>query len=184
MWVFFWVIFAFKLGKNWNFDLFWAHWLRLWPYIYMPYISHISIGGQFRGFESYRSRGKKENKAEKGKRREKLEMRKTNLQPPFSGCKSWAFFTIKLGKNAKISLYLPMKWGVRHIYIYTQTNRLLWVNFWHYLVTTMGLLWITRLIFRECFDEIILKLYAKKLPDSYLMYLLRNYFGNWPKVMM
>ena len=33
---------------------------------------------------------KRKNKAEKGKRREKLEGRKTNLQPPFSGCKLWA----------------------------------------------------------------------------------------------
>ena len=43
--------------------------------------------------------------AEKGKRREKLEKRKTNLQPPFSGCKLWAFVTIKLGKKCTISAH-------------------------------------------------------------------------------
>ena len=52
---------------------------------------------------------KTKNKAEKGKRREKLEKRKTNLQPQFVGCKIGAFFTIKLGKNAKNGVYLPMK---------------------------------------------------------------------------
>ena len=53
--------------------------------------------------------------AEKGKRREKLEKRKTNLQPPFSGCKLWAFFTLKLGKKCQTNaLYLHMKCGVRH----------------------------------------------------------------------
>ena len=70
---------------------------------------HASIGGQFLGFEIDRSRGKKKNKAEKGKRREELEKRKTNLQPKFVGCKIGAFFTIKLGKIAKNGVYLPMK---------------------------------------------------------------------------
>ena len=31
---FFWVIFTYKTGENWNFDHFLAHWLRLWPRIY------------------------------------------------------------------------------------------------------------------------------------------------------
>ena len=53
---------------------------------------HTSIGGQFLGFEMYRSRGEKEkNKAENGKRREKLEKRKAHLQPPLGGCNFGAF---------------------------------------------------------------------------------------------
>ena len=35
VWGFFWVIFDYTTGKDWNFDLFLAHWLRLWPYIYI-----------------------------------------------------------------------------------------------------------------------------------------------------
>ena len=65
--------------------------------------------GNFEALRFIEAEEKRKNKAEKGKRREKLEKRKTNLQPPFSGCKLWAFFTIKLGKNAKNALYLPMK---------------------------------------------------------------------------
>ena len=34
VWGFFWVIFNIELEENWNFDLFLAHWLRLWPTIY------------------------------------------------------------------------------------------------------------------------------------------------------
>ena len=55
--------------------------------------------GNFWALRCIEAEEKRKNKAEKGKRREKLEKRKTNLQPPLSGCKLWAFFTIKLGKN-------------------------------------------------------------------------------------
>ena len=98
-------------------------WLKVVLLIYILYLPHTSIGGQSWGCEIYRSRGKKKKigRQKKAKIREKLEKRRTNLQPPFSGCKLWACFTIKLGKNAKSALYLPMKWGVRHIYIYTHT---------------------------------------------------------------
>ena len=65
--------------------------------------------GNFEALRFIEAEEKRKNKAEKGKRREKLEKRKTNLQPPFSGCKLWKIFTIKLGKNAKNALYLPMK---------------------------------------------------------------------------
>ena len=56
---------------------------------------------------------KRKNKAEKGKRREKLEKRKTNLQPPLGGCKFWAFFTVELGESNILAINLPLKWGVR-----------------------------------------------------------------------
>ena len=81
--------------------------LSIFPLRFLWYIikPHTSIGGQFLGFEIDRSRGKKKNKAEKGKRREELEKRKTNLQPQFVGCKIGAFFTIKLGKNCQ-------KWSI------------------------------------------------------------------------
>ena len=65
--------------------------------------------GSFEALRFIEAEEKRKNKAEKGKRREKLEKRKTNLQPQFVGCKIWAFFTIKLSKNAKNGVYLPMK---------------------------------------------------------------------------
>ena len=53
---------------------------------------HTSIGGQLLGFEVYRdAEEKRKKKAEKGKRREKLEKRKTNYSNPQGGCKYWAF---------------------------------------------------------------------------------------------
>ena len=120
LWGFFLADFNYKTGEKLRFLTKMCPPVGVSPiYIYMP---HTSIGGQFWGFEIYRSRGKKENKAEKGKRREKREKRKTNLQPQFVGCKIGAFFTIKLGKNAKNGLYLPMKWGVGHIYIYADES--------------------------------------------------------------
>ena len=42
---------------------------------------HTSPGGQFLGFEMQRSRGKKKNKAEKGKRKENLGKIQQNLEP-------------------------------------------------------------------------------------------------------
>ena len=65
--------------------------------------------GSFEALRFIEAEEKRKNKAEKGKRREELEKRKTNLQPQFVGCKIGAFFTIKLGKNAKNGVYLPMK---------------------------------------------------------------------------
>ena len=65
--------------------------------------------GSFEALRFIEAEEKRKNKAEKGKRREKLEKRRTNLQPQFVGCKIGAFFTIKLGKNAKNGVYLPMK---------------------------------------------------------------------------
>ena len=82
--------------------------------------------GSFEALRFIEAEEKRKNKAEKGKRREELEKRKSNLQPQFVGCKIGAFFTIKLGKIAKNGVYLPMKWGVGHIYIYIY----MWVGFW------------------------------------------------------
>ena len=59
------------------------------------------MAGNFEALRFMEAEEKRKNKAEKGKRREKLEKRKTNLQRPFSGCKLWAFFTIKLGKKCQ-----------------------------------------------------------------------------------
>ena len=63
--------------------------------------------GNFEALRFIEAEEKRKNKAEKGKRREKLEKRKTDLQPPFSGCKLWAFFTIKLGKMPKMQYICP-----------------------------------------------------------------------------
>ena len=75
--------------------------------------------GSFEALRFIEAEEKRKNKAEKGKRREKLEKRKTNLQPQFVGCKIGAFFTIKLGKKCQ-------KWSISahemrcgpYIYIY------------------------------------------------------------------
>ena len=61
--------------------------------------------GSFEALRFIEAEEKRKNKAEKGKRREKLEKRKTNLQPQFVGCKIGAFFTIKLGKKCQ-------KWSI------------------------------------------------------------------------
>ena len=47
--------------------------------------------GNFEALRFIEAEEKRKNKAEKGKRREKLGKRKTNSQPAFSGCKLWAF---------------------------------------------------------------------------------------------
>ena len=62
--------------------------------------------GNFEALRFIEAEEKRKNKAEKGKRRDKLEKRKTNLQPPFSGCKLWAFVTIKLGKKCQKMHYI------------------------------------------------------------------------------
>ena len=75
--------------------------------------------GSFEALRFIEAEEKRKNKAEKGKRREELEKRKTNLQPQFVGCKIGAFFTIKLGKKYQ-------KWSISahemrcgpYIYIY------------------------------------------------------------------
>ena len=56
---------------------------------------------------------KRKNKAAKGKRREELEKRNTNLQPQFVGCKIGAFFTIKLGSDIFYFFYSGEGKGVR-----------------------------------------------------------------------
>ena len=61
--------------------------------------------GSFEALRFIEAEEKRKNKAENGKRREKLEKRKTNLQPQFVGCKIGAFFTIKLGKKGQ-------KWSI------------------------------------------------------------------------
>ena len=75
--------------------------------------------GNFEALRFIEAEEKRKNKAENGKRREKLEKRKTNLQPHFVGCKIGAFFTIKLSKKCQkwsISI-LEMRCGP-YIYIY------------------------------------------------------------------
>ena len=57
--------------------------------------------GSFEAVRLIEAEEKRKNKAEKGKRREELEKRKTNLQPQFVGCKIGALFTIKLGKTCQ-----------------------------------------------------------------------------------
>ena len=47
--------------------------------------------GSFEALRFIEAEEKGKNKAEKGKKREKLEIRKTNLQPQFVGCKIGAF---------------------------------------------------------------------------------------------
>ena len=92
--------------------------IYIYIYIHGHIAAHLNWWASL-GFEIDRSRRKKKNTAEKGKRREELEKRKTNLQPQFVGCKIGAFFTIKLGKNGQ-------KWSISahemrcgpYIYIY------------------------------------------------------------------
>ena len=57
--------------------------------------------GSFEALRLIEAEEKRKNKAEKGKTREELEKRKTNLQPQFVGCKIGAFFAIKLGKKCQ-----------------------------------------------------------------------------------
>ena len=61
------------------------------------YLPHTSIGGQCLGFEMYRSRGKKKNKAEKGKRKKTRKERNTFTAT--RGCKFWVFLLENWGKN-------------------------------------------------------------------------------------
>ena len=61
--------------------------------------------GSYEALRLIEAEEKRKNKAEKGKRREKLEKRKSNLQPQFVGCKIGASFAIKLGKKCQ-------KWSV------------------------------------------------------------------------
>ena len=51
-WGFFsWINVYYKIGGNWNFDLFLAHWLRLWPCIYI--FSKSEIGEECRQFSTW-----------------------------------------------------------------------------------------------------------------------------------
>ena len=95
-------------------------------YIYICHICRTpQLVGSFEALRFIEAEEKRKNKAEKGKRREELEKRKSNLQPQFVGCKIGAFSTIKLGKNCQ-------KWSISahemiYIYIYMAPCR------WHHL---------------------------------------------------
>ena len=86
--------------------------------------------GSFEALRCIEAEEKRKNKAEKGKRTEKLEKRKSNLQPQFVGCKIGAFFTIKLGKKCpkwSISAH-EMRCGP-YIYIYMCCGVISWATF-------------------------------------------------------
>ena len=55
--------------------------------------------GSFEALRFIEAEEKRKIKTEKGKKREKLEKRKTNLQPQFVGCKIGAFFYYKTGQK-------------------------------------------------------------------------------------
>ena len=115
------VVFAVKLVKNKKRQICGGkrpH-NHIYIYIYIYACRTPQLVGSFEALRFIEAEEKRKNKAEKGKRREKLEKRKTNLQPQFVGCKIGAFFTIKLGKKCQ-------KWSISahemrcgpYIYIY------------------------------------------------------------------
>ena len=70
-------------------------------HIYIYICRTPQLVGNFEALRLIEAEEKRKNKAEKGKRREKLEKRKTNLQPPFSGCKLWGIFYYKTGQKCQ-----------------------------------------------------------------------------------
>ena len=62
--------------------------------------------GSFEALRFIEAEEKRKNKAEKGKRREELEKRKTNLQPQFVGCKIRGIFYYKTGENVPKMEYI------------------------------------------------------------------------------
>ena len=73
--------------------------------------------GNFEALRFIEAAEKRKIRQKKAKR-EKPEKRKTNVQPPFSGCKLWAFFTIKLGKMPKCTISAHVMRCAPSIYIY------------------------------------------------------------------
>ena len=93
-------------------------------YVYIYICRTPQLVGSFEALRLIEAEEKRKNMAEKGKRREDLEKRKTNLQPQFVGCKIGALFTIKLGKKCqKCTISAHEMRCAPYIYIYIPTSR-------------------------------------------------------------